>query len=79
MPYRTPYQHSNLTSSTALESLTGSGWPKWQAEGVIELWTLINEGREETTGATDDLEAILGRKGTTTAAWVASVADGFRA
>ena len=46
---------------------------------MIELWTLINEGREETTGATGDLEAILGRKGTTTAAWVASVADGFRA
>ena len=60
--------------------LLGIRFPEWQADGVMELHRLVNEGAMETNhpeGAVDT-EAILGRPATTAEQWVKEAAPAFK-
>lgn len=44
---------------TTYESLTGAGWPEWQAKGVLELFEVF--ASNQAAVVTPDGEALLGR------------------
>lgn len=60
------------------EALTGMGFPGWQVDGILELNHLINDGDANLVTPTRDLETLIGRKPTTTAAWIESVKGAFQ-
>ena len=49
-----------VSSHDAIKSMTGMGIPKWQAEGVCELWEMVNDGMNQSPS--NDIERVLGRK-----------------
>ncbi len=44
---------------TTYASLTGSGWPEWQAKGVLELFEVF--ASNQAAVVTTDGETLLGR------------------
>lgn len=55
----------------AVEAFKGFGMPQWQAEGVVELFKLVEE-RDQTMISTDTktLQSLIGRKPTSLKAWI---------
>jgi len=49
-----------ISPHDAIKSMTSMGMPKWQAEGVCELWDMVNDGLCQTPST--DIEKVLGRK-----------------
>ncbi|CAI5950576.1 unnamed protein product [Closterium sp. NIES-64] len=60
--------------------LTHSGFPEWQADGVIELFKSINAGAVQTNDPANGktLEKILGRPPSSVKAWVDAHAAAFK-
>lgn len=58
----------------AQKAMLDMGFPAWQVDGVLELWALGSK----LVFPDSDLEALIGRKGTTTAAWIQAVKGGFQ-
>lgn len=52
-------QHVSPDNATTLASLTGSGWPEWQAKGLVELFNLF--GGNLAAVVSPDGEQLLGR------------------
>ena len=67
-----------VPNEAAKKAMLDMGFPEWQVDGIIELWELVNSGTEYVTKASADLEALIGRPGTTTAAWIKAVKGGFQ-
>lgn len=67
--------------SAAKEALLGMGFPGWQVDGILELWAALSSddvGVQATVNVrSSDVEALLGRKGTSIPAWVGAVKAGF--
>lgn len=63
--------------SAAKEALLGMGFPEWQVDGILELWAAISEDDAAINVQSRELEALLGRKGTSVEQWVAAVKAGF--
>ena len=61
----------------AQEALLGMGMPAWQVEGVLELWAAVTSDDAGVNVRSRDLEALLGRKGTSIEEWVGAVKAGF--
>ncbi|AOT08110.1 NAD(P)-dependent oxidoreductase [Pseudoalteromonas luteoviolacea] len=55
--------HVSPNNETTLASLIDTGWPQWQAEGLIELFNLFADNQAAVVSP--DGEALLGRKLTT--------------
>eukprot|EP00475_Leptophrys_vorax_P000455 TRINITY_DN10248_c0_g1_i2.p1 TRINITY_DN10248_c0_g1~~TRINITY_DN10248_c0_g1_i2.p1 ORF type:complete len:296 (+),score=39.81 TRINITY_DN10248_c0_g1_i2:128-1015(+) len=68
-----PYQASK-------DWLLHAGFPEWQADGIIELFKLINEGSPITNDPANGkvLESVLGRPGITVEQWVKGRAAAFQ-
>jgi len=63
----------------ALASMTGAGWPEWQAAGVLDLLRLIDADDAGAISETADTERVLGRAATTFKEWVLRVGGAFKA
>lgn len=53
-----------VSDEAAVQSMVGSGWPKWQAEGVAELYRAYQDKKTQAK-APGDFEKLTGHKGTT--------------
>lgn len=60
---KTDVKYVQCSRTDALHSMLKSGFPKWQAEGVLELYDMVNDGLNTT--AAPDIERVLGRKAVT--------------
>ena len=60
-----------MPPEAAVEAFKGFGMPQWQAEGVVELFKLVEE-RDQTMISTDTktLQSLIGRKPTSLKAWI---------
>jgi uncharacterized protein YbjT (DUF2867 family) len=56
-------KYVQVSRTDGLHALMKKGVPKWQAEGIIELLDMINDGLNTT--ASTDIEKVLGRKAVT--------------
>jgi uncharacterized protein YbjT (DUF2867 family) len=52
-------QYVSPDNATTLASLTGSGWPEWQAKGLVELFNLFGDNLAAVVSP--DGEQLLGR------------------
>jgi len=52
-------QYISPDNATTLSSLLGSGWPEWQAKGLVELFNLFGDNLAAVVSP--DGEALLGR------------------
>ena len=52
-------QYVSPDNATTLASLTGSGWPEWQAKGLVELFNLFGDNLAAVVSP--DGEKLLGR------------------
>eukprot|EP00698_Gefionella_okellyi_P003279 TRINITY_DN1304_c0_g2_i1.p1 TRINITY_DN1304_c0_g2~~TRINITY_DN1304_c0_g2_i1.p1 ORF type:complete len:318 (-),score=84.15 TRINITY_DN1304_c0_g2_i1:71-943(-) len=68
-------KYVQVSYEQALESFVGSGWPKWQAEGALELMRATDKGLAKPTG---DVEAITGTKSLTAEQHVNQIAAAFK-
>lgn len=59
----TEIAHISPDNNTTLNSLLDSGWPQWQAEGLVELFNLFADNQAAVVSS--DGEALLGRPLTT--------------
>lgn len=59
------------------EALISKGLPDWQADGICELFNLIDEGNTAVCQTSEDFQDITGQPPTTLQAWIESVKDGF--
>jgi len=64
-----PVEHVPVDAAATKSSLTGAGYPAWQAEGLSELFDLVDK-HPEFFAPTPDLEKLLGRKPTDLATWI---------
>jgi len=60
------------------DSFEQQGWPKWQAEGVAELYKNCSDKASHNVENTGDLEKLLGHKPTTTEDFIKAVAPMFK-
>ena len=67
-----------VPNEAAKKAMMDMGFPEWQVDGILELFDLINAGDDTVTSVSTDLETLTGKKGTSTAAWAASVKAGFQ-
>lgn len=65
-----PVQHVSPDNATTLASLLGSGWPEWQAKGLVELFNLFADNLAAVVSP--DGEKLLGRPLTPLATYVAA-------
>ncbi len=63
-------QYISPDNATTLASLTGSGWPEWQAKGLVELFNLFGDNLAAVV--TPDGEQLLGRPLTTLEQYVSA-------
>jgi len=70
-------KYTQLPIDTAQATLEGMGWPGWQAKGVVELMSLINEG-EFPKGDLGVYKAITGEKPTDIETWTNKHAASFK-
>ncbi|MBX9849849.1 MAG: SDR family oxidoreductase [Rhodocyclaceae bacterium] len=63
-------QYVSPDNATTLSSLTGSGWPEWQAKGLVELFNLFGDNLAAVV--TPDGEQLLGRPLTTLEQYVSA-------
>lgn len=54
-----PVQYVSPDNATTLDSLLGSGWPEWQAKGLVELFNLFGDNLAAVVSP--DGEKLLGR------------------
>lgn len=55
------------------------GFPDWQAEGVMELYRLIDSGSPQVNQANlNDYTTITGKQPTSLKAWVSQVTGAFK-
>jgi uncharacterized protein YbjT (DUF2867 family) len=54
-----PVEYVNVKDDVAREAMVRAGVPEWSADGVIELYRALREGR--TGEVTDDFERLVGR------------------
>lgn len=54
-----PVRYVSPDNETTLKSLVGSGWPEWQAKGLVELFNLF--AANQAAIVTPDGEKLLGR------------------
>jgi len=70
--------YQQVPNEAAKKAMMEAGYPEWAVDGVNELHDLINAFDPILTSPTDDLETLIGRKGTSTAAWIAAAKAGFQ-
>jgi len=70
-----PVKFYKADAKTAIDAMVGMGFAKWQAEGIVELWTCVEEGK---TGAKNDMKTIMGRDPTTTEGYIKSIIHAFK-
>lgn len=58
-----PVQYVSPPEEVTLASLTGAGWPEWQAKGVVELFEVFASNQAPVV--TEDGANLLGRPLTT--------------
>jgi len=63
-----PVAHISPDNQTVLDSLISTGWPKWQAEGMVELFNLF--AASQAAVVSPDGEQLLGRPLTTLKAFI---------
>lgn len=63
-------QYISPDNATTLSSLTGSGWPEWQAKGLVELFNLFGDNLAAVVSP--DGEKLLGRPLTTLEQYVSA-------
>jgi len=62
----------------AVRKLCRVGLPAWKAEGLVEMWHIIDEGAPEMSHVYDDFERIVGRKGTSAKEWIEQMLPAFK-
>jgi len=72
-----PINYVPVPAEQAKQAMIGKGYPEWQANGVLELYKLIETGSAETNTASPDLTDLLGRPATTVDSWISGVKSGF--
>lgn len=50
-----------VPDSAALEAMVGMGYPKWQAQGVVELWNSVDNKDSVAIKPTNDFKTITGK------------------
>lgn len=68
-------QYISPDNATTLASLTGSGWPEWQAKGLVELFNLFGDNLAAVV--TPDGKQLLGRPLTTLEQYVSANKEAF--
>ncbi len=69
-------KYNQLPMELAHSTLAGMGIPGWQAQGMVDLATIINEGK--SAGDPGVYESITGEKPTDLKTWVKKHADAFK-
>jgi len=62
----------------AVRKLARVGLPAWKAEGLVEIWHVIEEGDPEMSHVYDHFERILGRKASSAKEWIAQNLSAFK-
>jgi len=71
-----PVKHEKATDSATIETLMKYGVEQWQADGIIELWHYINDGKQNFT--TTDFHHVTGHQPTTGEQFVQQIAPAFK-
>jgi len=61
----------------ALKGMIGSGWPEWQAKGVLELYALIEKGDAVSSLVTEDFKHVVGHKSHSPSVWIGHQGHNF--
>ncbi|WAL74494.1 NAD(P)H-binding protein [Kitasatospora sp. YST-16] len=72
-----PVRYVSPSPEQALEALVGAGYPRWNAEGLVELYAHYAAGRAATVSS--DVEKLTGRPPRPFAAFAAEFATAFTA
>jgi len=61
----------------ALKGMVGSGFPEWQAKGVLELYALMDKNDAAVQLVTDDFKNLVGHKSHSPSAWIGHQGHNF--
>ena len=72
-------KYNRVSYEAGKQTFLGMGLEEWLADGVLELYKLLDSGAPETNIAdTSDYEKITGEKPTSLKAWIEKYAPGFQ-
>jgi uncharacterized protein YbjT (DUF2867 family) len=61
----------------ALKGMVGSGYPEWQAKGVLELYALMDKKDPVISLVTDDFKHVVGHKSHSPSTWIGHQGHNF--
>jgi len=67
-----------VPDEAAVDAVTKAGFPKWAAEGLVELWHLIDARDEGQAALYGDYQKITGTTGTSTKQFLTQIAGAFK-
>lgn len=70
-----PVKHVQTTEEQTKQGLMAV-FPEWQAAGIVELWVIINSGKQDIT--TNDYFHVVGHPATTAQQFIESIAPAFK-